>query len=155
MANTIKDLFGTPTAFTITLASLADSAVGVGQQATLVSNASPGFSAVMVVVQIKQGTSPVANGAVYVYGIRGDGTGVNDDGAGASDAAFTAKNVDQLGVLPNGSAPATGDVLTKSFLFLRPGPLFGVAIVNNTGVALDATPGNHVVKYYEVDPQVQ
>lgn len=132
--------------FTITLASLASSTAGVGRQSTLITNTA-GYKSVLVFVKIKLGTSPTGSKGVYIYGLRDNGSGVADDAAGASDAAITVLNAPLLGVLQDKASPATGDVLVGAFLFHNPGPKFGIAIVHDTGVNLDATEGNHGYSY--------
>lgn len=155
MANEIKDKLGTPTALTITLASLASSTANVGRQSTMVANASPGIRFVLLVMKIKLGTTPTGNRAVYVYLIRGDGTGVRDDSAGASDAAFTVLNCELIGEMRDLSSPSTGDVLTKSFLVRLACPEWGIAVTHDTAVALDATGGNFLAEYITVDEEIQ
>lgn len=155
MASEIKDKFGSPTAFTITLASLASSTTGVGRQSTMVDNSTTRYSHIKIVAKIKMGTAPAANKAVYLYFLRDDGAGIASDGAGASDAAITIKNAPPLGTLEDGTAPATGDVLIDSFEVYSPGPKFGVAVVQDTGVALDATGGSFVVEYIGINPEAQ
>lgn len=154
MANEIKEKFSTSAGFTITLASLASSTVGVGRQSTLIDNSTTRYRKVIVYLKIKQGTSPAGSRFVYVYGIRGDGT-IRSDGAGASDAAFTRLNAVELGVLINKSSPATGDVLTGEFVFENPGPEWGIAIVHDTNAHLDSTEGNHDYNWVGVNPEVQ
>jgi hypothetical protein len=141
-----KSKYSTPTALTITLASLAN---GAGRQCTLITNSSTKYTELKVAINIKLGTSPV-EGTVDVYFIEGNGAGtpINNDGAGASDAAYTPLNSDLFDSLYTGSSPSTGDVLKKIItLGMNPGVTYGIGIVNNTGVALDATGGNHVVSY--------
>lgn len=154
MANEIKELFGTPTAFTITVASLATSTAGVGRQSTMVDNSTTRAGRVFVFVKIKLGTSPSNNKAVYIYGIRGDGTN-RDDAAGASDAALTVLNCPLIGVLSGKASAATGDVLQGWFVFENPGKEFGIAIVHDTAVNLDSTGGNHSLQYMLDNPEVQ
>lgn len=157
MASEIKEKFGSPTALTITLASLATSVVGVGQQSTLIDNSSVKASRIKLYILIKQGTSPVGNKAVYVYFIRGDGHGTpyRTDGAGASDAGITVLNASLAGVMRNKSSPTTGDVLYGEFEVWAPGPEWGIAIVHDTGVDLDSTAGNHFAHYITVNPESQ
>lgn len=156
MANAILDKFGSPTALTITLASLASSTSGVGRQSTLVDNSTNRYQAVMLYVKIKQGTSPTSSKGVYIYLLRDDGAaGVTTDGAGASDAAITVLNAQLIGFLANKSSAATGDVVQDAFLIERPGPKWGVAIVHDTVAALDATGGNHTVEFVGMNPEVQ
>lgn len=154
MANAILDKFATTTAFTITLASLASSTSGVGRQSTIVDNSTNRYSQVLVYIKIKQGTSPTGNKGAYVYLIRSDGTH-RSDGAGATDAAWTALNAQLIGTLINKSSPATGDLMYGEFLVDHPGPEWGIGIVHDTVAALDATEGNHRYYWVGINPEVQ
>jgi hypothetical protein len=138
--------FGTTTAFTITLASLASSVVGVGRQSTLVTSNTA--RSALIGVQITVGTSPTANTLVSVYLIRGNGT-INDDGAGASDAGLTVVNAPLLGNILI-TATTSNAVYTALFdtKFLGSlGPSFGIAVVNSSGASLNATAGNLIADY--------
>lgn len=160
----IKPLFGTTTAFTITVASLASSTAGAGRQTTMVSNTTTRYGFAFIGVKIKLGTSPTASRAIYVYGIRSDGggTAIRDDSAGASDAAWTQKNAGYL-VYPETKAPsvmqcgaaATGDVFSGVFLMEGLAKEFGVGVVHDTGVNLDSTGGNHALTYVGFNPEAQ
>ena len=148
---------GTLTAMTITLASLATSAAGVGRQSTLVDNTSVKAPAALVYCKVTTGTTPTANTSILVYLIRYDNSAFGDDGCGTSDAALTIINAQLLGSILN---PATtsntayyGVFDTAPFGPL--GPKWGVAIVHNTGVNLNSTGGNHVIEYIAYNPQVQ
>lgn len=155
--NEITDRFDASTALTITLASLASSTAGVGRQSTVVDNTSNKYLDVIVYVKIKQGTSPTGNRAVYVYLIRDDNNATNhrSDGAGASDAALTVQTAACIGSMMNKATPATGDLLHGEFLITHPGPKWGIAIVHDTGVALDATEANHWVRFVGLNPDIQ
>lgn len=158
MPNEIKSLYGTTTAMTITLASLASSTTGVGRQSDIVDNTTTRYSAIILFVQVKLGTSPTSNKGVYVHLIRDDNNGgstIRSDGAGASDAALTVLNAQQIGGLQDSSSASTGDVLTGDFMILEPGPKWGIAIHHDTGVALNNTGSNFVVAYIGVNPEVQ
>ena len=157
MANEIKDLFGSSTALTITLASLATSTAGVGRQSDIVDNTSARYQDIIVYVKLTQGTSPTGNKAAYVYLIRDDNNASNyrTDGAGASDAALTVQNAILVGVMRNLAAPSTGDVLYGDFLITKPGPKWGIVIVHDTGVNLNSTAGNHFVRYVGINPEIQ
>lgn len=158
MANEIKSKFSTPAALTISLASLSTSTSGLtGRQSTLVDNTTNRYQRVIVYVQITLGTSPTGSRAVYVRLLRSDnqGTDIITDGAGASDAALTAKNATLIGMLEDGASPATGDVLKGAFVIDDPGPEWGIHIGHDTGVNLNSTAGNHVVRYIGVNPEVQ
>lgn len=158
MANEIKSLYGATTSMTITLASLASSTAGVGRQSDIVDNTTTRYSALLIFVQVKLGTSPTSNRGVYVHLIRGDNDGgstIRSDGAGTSDAALTVLNAQQIGGLQDSSSASTGDVLTGEFLVLEPGPQWGIAIHQDTGVAFNATGSNFIVKYIGINPEVQ
>lgn len=158
MVNLIKDInFAASTALTITIASQASSASQVGRQATIVDNTTNRFQDLLIYMQIKLGTSPTSNKAVYVYLIRDDNTATNfrTDGAGTSDAAITLLNAQPVYVIKNSSAAATGDILYADFLINRPGPKWGLAFYHDTGVALDATAGNHFIRYVGLNPEIQ
>jgi hypothetical protein len=147
---TLKDsAYNAPAAFTITLASLASSTAGVGRQSTEIDNTTNKFNRIEVSASIKLGTSPSSNAAVYLYLIRNnnDGTPIRDDGASASDAAWTQKAAQLIGVLPTGPSAATGDVLRGNFIINDPGAKWSVGVVNSSGVALDSTGGNHVMSW--------
>jgi hypothetical protein len=157
MANDITAKFGTATAFTLTLASLANSTAGVGRQSTLVDNTTNLFDSANIYLNIKVGTSPGANSLIYVYLIRSDNNGgsqIADDNAGASDAGITIVNASLLGVILC-SATSTGANYRKSFdtRVLGPlGPEWGIAVVNSTNVALNASEG--VYSFIGVNSQV-
>ena len=155
MANAILDKFGTSAALTITVASLTN---GSGRQSTLIDNATARFQDLLIYVKIKMGTSPVADSTVDIYLIRGDDDATTEhlsDGAGTTDAALTVLNAVLIGTIKTGASPSTGDVLYGEFLVHRPGPTWGIAVVNNSGVTLDATGSNHWVRYIGLNPEVQ
>jgi hypothetical protein len=157
MANEIKDKFSSSTAFTITLASLATSVVGVGRQSDIVDNSVTRYQDVLVYAKIKQGTSPTGSRSVYVYAIRSDANATphRSDAAGASDAGITILNAELIGVMRNKASPTTGDDLYGEFMLSRPGPGFGIAIVHDTAVNLDSTGSNHWVRWIGLNPEVQ
>jgi hypothetical protein len=154
MANEIKDKFGTSTALTVTLASLANSA---GRQSTLVDNTTSRYQDLLLLVNIKTANTPTPNSIAEVYLIRSDndGTEHRDDGAGTSDAALTPLNAQLVGALRSSGAPGTGETLKGSFLVHRPGPEWGVVVFNRTGQALDSTGSNHWVRYIGLNLEVQ
>lgn len=153
MANVIKDKFA-GTTVAITVASMASSVLGVGQQSDAQDNSTLGYGRLQIFVKIKLGPSPTGNRAVYVYFIRGDGTN-REDGAGAADAAYTAKNVGTLGILNTGPSPSTGDVLQAIYTVVSPGPQWVVAISHDTVAALDSSGASHLVSYIGLNPEVQ
>ena len=160
MANEIKDKFGSSTALTITLASLAASDAGVGRQSTLIDNTSDRWSEIYIFVRVRQHASltPISNRAVYVYLLRADdhATEYITDGGGTSDAALTIKNANLAGPqMYNGTSPAAGDFLHVDFVMKNPGRQWGIAIVNSTGKSLHVTGSNHYIHWYGANPEVQ
>ena len=141
-----QETFGSTTAFTITLASLATSSAGVGRQSTMITSNTA--RSALIACQIEVGTTPTANTLIYVYLLRGDGT-ITDDGAGSSDAGITIINAPLLGTIL--CPAATSNTKYYGVFDTKPlgslGKSFGVAIVNSTGVALNSTGGNHVINY--------
>jgi len=154
MPTSILPKFSASSAITITLGGLAHNAA---RQGTIVDNSATRHERVILHCKAKLGTSPTANGYVGVYLIRDDdgGTPIRDDNAGSSDAAITLKNARLIGSLLSGPSPATGDVLSRSFVVDDPGPKWTVAVLNASGVALDATGSNHAITFVGVSPEVQ
>lgn len=157
MANKILDLFGSSTAMTITLASLATSTTGVGRQSDMIDNSTAREMLVRIWAKIKQGTSPTGNRTAAFYLLTGDahGTPHRTDGAGASDAALTVQNAPLIGVIRNLGSPSTGDNMYGEFLVRVAAPTWGIAVVHDTGVNLDSTGGNHWLRYTVISPEVQ
>lgn len=154
---TLKDIFGTSTAFTITLASLANSSAGVGRQSTLVDNTTNAFLNALVYLKLKMGTTPTANTPIYVYLLRSNNDDpIVDDAAGTTDAGLTVVNANPLGTIVC-TAATTGALYTGVFdtaVLGELGPKWGIAIVNNTGVALDSVEGSHLKKFIGVTKSV-
>jgi hypothetical protein len=157
MANEIKAKFGAATEMVITLASLATSTAGVGRQSDLVSNTSDRFSAILLFVKVKLGTTPVANKGVYIHLIRdsGDVTPIRSDSAGTSDAPLTVLNSEQIGGLQGDNTTTSGQVLSSCFVIQDPGPKWGIAVHHDTGVNLDSTGSNHSIRFLGINPEVQ
>lgn len=147
MAN-IKQAYNTAASMTITLASLANAS---GRAATAINNSSNLFISSDVRVKVKTGASGVSStGYVSVYLIRSeDGTNY-DDSFGGSDAAFTPANAILLGIISaNANATTYQKVFDINELGITLPAKWSIAIVNNSGAALDSTAGNHSVTYRE------
>lgn len=157
MPTTVLPKFSAAAPLTITLAGLANSAAGVGRQGTIVDNSTSRYERITVYARVKLGTSPSASALVKFFLIRDDGSGTPNrtDNAGASDAGITLTNALPVGTLISSATAATGDVLQGSFVVENPGPKWTLAAVNSTGVALDATGGNHVINWVGSDLEIQ
>lgn len=153
MANEIKALYGSNQTLTITLASLATSTAGVGRQSTIVDNSTTRYQTIHIQCKVTVGTSPTAGKNIYVYFLRSNGT-LRTDGAGASDAGHTRVNARLLG--PIAVPAATSDTAYYGeFVVRNPGKEWGVTIVHDTGVNLNATGGNHSIAWFGENPEVQ
>lgn len=154
--NEIKAKLGTSAAGTITLASLVSSTTGVGRQSTLLDNLSADlFQTVHIFARVRTGTSPTADRSIFLYFIKCDDLAETycTDGAGASDAAFTAVNAIQI-------AGAATDATSDQDYYLEavvhnPGAQWGIAIVHDTGVNLNSTASNHFFRWHGENPEVQ
>lgn len=155
MANEVRTKSDAAAAFTLSLASLAD---GSARQSTMIAN-STGRPGAIVYLAIKSGGTGPTAGAVYeVYLLRGDSDAspIQNDAAGASDAAITIENAPLLGtiVLTN-----TANKLFYGVFDTAPlgplGPVWGIAVKNSSGQALHATEGDHLKHYVYYVPEVQ
>lgn len=144
-------------AFTITLASLASSVVGVGRQSTLIDNTTDLYIGAKIYLKLKMGTTPTINTLVYIYLIQYDDSAIADDAAGATDAALTVVNATLLGTILCNAA-TTGLLYTGIFdtrnIVDSLGPKWGIAIVNATGAALDSTEGSHLKNWIGIKKQL-
>lgn len=148
MAN-IKEAFGSATALTITLNSLASSGT-VGRQSTVVNNSTTLALDALVEVTIDTINSAVANDkAIYIYAFGSlDGTNYPEN-LGASDAAYTFQGaagalttaLRLIGVIPAvqntafrygpfAVAPAFGGILPVKW---------GIIALNYSGQTLEST----------------
>jgi len=155
MPNEIKAKYGTSTVMTSTLASLATSTVGVGRQSTMVDNSVNKFQRVHVYFLVTTGTTPTVDKSIRFFLLKGDDPTANirTDNAGATDAGLTVVTADQVyGV----ATDATSDKGYRgTFAIENPGPDWGLAVVHDTGVNLNSTGGNHVLRFVGENPEVQ
>jgi hypothetical protein len=156
MSSEIKDKYTTPVPLVITIAAVASSATAAGQQGDMIDNTTTRAQRIKVYGQFKLGTSPAA-GSIYLYAIRGDkfGTPYRTDGAGATAAALTFLNAQPIGVGRSKASPATGDLVFVEGEIVAPGPEWSVGFSHDTGVPLEATPGNHYLHWIALNPEVQ
>jgi hypothetical protein len=146
---------------TITLANLASSTTGAGRQSTLVANSSISGASkttdakrrALISYQLTMGTTPSANTPISFFLIRSDGTHA-DDGAGASDAAFQQYNANCVYVAncPNAT---TNQKIYGTFVVEDLGALWGIAVVQGTGVNLENTAGDQYIGYQYLDDDIQ
>jgi hypothetical protein len=148
----IKTAYGSKTAITMTLTSLGN---GSARESTAIDNtgASAKFLDARVRVQSKGQTSGTGLVDFYVYSALGDTT--YTDSATGSDAAFTAanrRNARYAGSIQL-NAGTTAERLEFSIAQAFGGVMpdkWGLIAVNNSGAALSATAGDHVIEYQGV-----
>ena len=159
---TATPLYGSVGTVTITLASLAsDTNLVAGRESTAIDNKDTDQAIdVLVGGIVTTGTSPTASRQIEIwcYGSYDD-TNYSGSATG-SDANLTPSEkslMKLLTVIPTGS---TSNVSHKWGPFsvaqahggIMP-VLWGIYIVHNTGVALNATGGNHEVQYFPIKYQ--
>lgn len=155
MSTTDKIAYGTSTAITCTVASLASSATA-GRGSAAVDNSSNLFDDALVTCAFKTSSSALANDKtvyVYVYGSE-DGTIYSGSTAEAegTDAAVTLDAPTNLrGPIPI-ACPAVSQTYRAVFSIAQffGGVLpkkWGLVVQNYTGQALDSTGGNHTMQY--------
>lgn len=152
---TASPLYGTPTAATITIASLAsDTSLVAGRESTAVDQSST-LDAIDVIVggKITTGTSPTASRQIEIWAYACyDGTEFTGSATG-SDANLTPdakSSMRLLEVIPTDGTSNKAYKWGGISLFQAFGNLpvkFGFFVVHNTGVALHATGGNHELYY--------
>jgi hypothetical protein len=152
----IKVKYGTATGITITLASLA-STVGLtaGRQSDIISNETDLFDDVLISGQITTGTSPAADTfiEIWVWGTQAGG-GLPTAGAGTADANFDPTDekelMARLEVIPIDTTSDRAYVFGPKSLLSAMGLMparWGIFVVHNTNVALNATGTNHDLDY--------
>ena len=151
----VKVAYGTSTAITCTLASLASSS-SAGRGCAAVDNTSNLFDDALVTVAVKTSSSALANDKacyIYVYGSE-DATNYNGSSAEAegTDAAVTLDSPTNLLGPVVLACPATSTTYKTVFAIAQffGGNMprkWGVVVQNYTGQALDSTEGNHQKTY--------
>src|SRR5215831_4194190 len=148
----VKEAFGTSTSITCNIASLAN---GSGRECTAVDNSSNLYMDAFLRLHIKLQTgTPSGDKAIWVYAYGSeDGTNYTDNATG-SDAALTFRVPSNLKPLALIAMPDSGALTYKSHPIAMAAAFNGIlprkwgfAIYNGTGIALDATEGNHVKAY--------
>ena len=146
--------YGSNSALTITIASLANAAL---RQSTEIDNTTNGYLTGLLGVKIKTGASGTsASGSVSVWAWA-NSNDIRDGLAGASDAAIA--NNSGLRYVGRIAAGANATTYTKTFDLSETfggslPPKWGIVIENGTGAALDSTAGNHAVGFIPVNVEV-
>ena len=156
MTADIKEKFGTNgQTITCGIASLTNSS---SRQSTVIDNGTNLYSDALVQVTTKTGASGTsAAGFINVYAYATvDGGTTYTDGASGTDGAFTPTNppnavlIGRVNCVANATTyKSTPMSVAAAFNGILP-EKWGVIIENKTGGTLDATAGNHAVKYQGV-----
>lgn len=154
----IKQKYGSSAqALTITLASLANASL---RQSAYVDNATNLFFNALVTASITLNSSGVSSSGViniYAYASTDGGT-IYSSGASGSDAAYSAEKLNLLLVASldantNGEAVSTTFDIASAFGGVMP-ERWGLVVENLSGATLNATGGNHSIKFQGVHGQV-
>jgi hypothetical protein len=166
--STTTPLYATKTAIAIAIASLASSSTFLaGRESDQVDNTSNRYADVFVQGKVRVGTSPTANTQILIY-VWGSDTSLVTTALDVLDGADSAETITSAGVR-NGLLRliATLDVdavtsdrdyymaataLAQFFGGVMP-KFWGLFVTHNTGVALNATGGNHVFEFVGVKPE--
>lgn len=152
MAIVASQTYGSVVADTITLASLAsDASLVAGRAGTAVAHAGEIDS--LVQVKVTTGTSPTTGKQIEIYASPSlDGTNFAGSASG-TDGTLTPDAKTNMALLDIIPTDGTSDKSYTSKVFSLAAAFGGtlppytlIYIVHNTGVALNATAGNHWVK---------
>jgi len=131
---------------TATLTSLGS---GNGYQSAVVDNTSTKYRNVRFRIQTKGQTSGTNYLDIYVYTALGDTT--YTDGASGTDTTFTAANRFNSRYLGSVKCNAGTSAVQAEFQMADAFPdcpdKWGLIFINNTGAALSATAGDHVIEF--------
>ncbi len=141
-----KNTYAAKATITWTGTSLAN---GSARESTVIDNTTNRYRDVRIRIQTKGQTSGTAYIDWYVYTALGDTT--YTDAATGSDAAFTAANRFNSRYLGSTKCNAGTSAVQSEFLlsdsFATCPDKWGLIGINNTGAALSATAGDHVLEY--------
>lgn len=158
-------------ALTIDLSSLASGAVNVytaGRESTAVDNTTNNDVDHLLSGVIRTGTSPTVSRSINIYAYANisssAGTPTYPDVLDGTDSAETFTSANVMGSTVKFVASILVDATTGRDYFFGPvsmasvfgGSLpkfWGVFVSHDTNVALDSTPGNHVLSYERVQAQ--
>ena len=166
MPNNILIKYGTSTTITNAIASLAsDTNLLAGYESAVIDNTTDGYEDIILSGKVTTGTSPTAARQIEVWAVAWDSNAWPDVFDGTSSAeTITSSDIKNaickcVAILPTNN---TSD-RTYSYTGISARQVFGGVLpskfvlfqVHNTGVALNATAGNHEHSYMGVYNQVQ
>jgi len=159
VATTVKQLYGSSgQTITITLASLAS---GSARESDPIDNSTNLYLDALVMLQLKTAAGSIGSDPwayVYVLGTVDGGTTWPDPATGANAAITPSKNTKArlLGAVNLAAASTTykGGPWSVAAAFGGVMPQkWSIVVLNNCGVALDSTEGNHAKLYQGIQAQ--
>ena len=166
MPNSILKKYGSKTTLTAAVASLAsDTNLLAGIESSVIDNSTDGFDDILLSGKSTTGTSPTASRQIEVWAVAWDGANWPDvfDGT-TSGETITSSDIKNsickaVAIMSTNATSDrvyhfTGASLRAAFGGELPSKVV-LFVVHNTGVALNATAGNHEFSYVGVYPQVQ
>lgn len=151
----LKPKYATRASVTVTMAGLASAA---WRQSAVVDNTTNRYLDALLGGSIQVGTSPTNGGAIRVWAYGQWDTNKYTGGASGSDAAYTADGEeDEFRLLHTITVDATSDQdyefgpvsVAQAFGGVLPDK-WGIVVENATGVALNATGTNNLIRYQGV-----
>lgn len=166
MPNNILGKYGTSTVITNAIASLAsDTNLLAGYESAVIDNTSDGFDDIILSGKITTGTSPTASRQIEVWAVAWDSNAWPDVFDGTTGAETITSAEIKNGLCKCVAILQTNNTSDRTYPFtgISAKQVFGGAVpskfvlftVHNTGVALNATAGNHEFRYQGTYPQVQ
>lgn len=166
MPSDILIKYASSTTLTAALASLAsDTNLLAGLETSVIDNRTAGYDDYMISGKITTGTSPTAARQIEVWAVAWDGNAWPDQFDGTtSSVTITSADIKAaicrpIAIMPTNNTSDrtyhfTGVSLKDVFRGTLPSQVV-LFVVHNTGVALNATAGNHELRIQGVYPQVQ
>lgn len=166
MPNNILWKYGTTTTITAAVASLAsDTNLLAGIESAVIDNTTDGFEDIIVSGRVTTGTSPTTARSIEVWAVAWDSNAWPDVFDGTSSAeTITSSDIKNaickaVAIMSTNNTsdrtyPFTGVSLKTVFGGVLPSRVV-LFITHSTGVALNATAGNHEFRYQGIYPQVQ
>lgn len=157
----VEIIYGTSTALTITLASIAD---GAGRLSTIVRNDSDGSGsdraqAIQIWAAITTGGTAHTDDSLFKFYMVGHDIGlspnISDDGLGVADAAVTVEPENSQFLFSIRVSTATATIFEGHGTFYDPPPGWSIVMWNATGQTISTTESESIIHYVTVNVEAQ
>jgi len=166
MPNSILWKYGSTATITAAVESLAsDTNLLAGIESAIIDNTSDGFEDIILSGKVTAGTSPTASRSIEVWAVAWDSYGWPDVFDGTTSGETITSSDIKNAICKSVATMSTSNTSDRAYFFtgVSAKQVFGgvlpskfvLFVVHNTGVALNATAGNHEFRYQGVYPQVQ